>query len=222
MLANHPCASCGLELRRIAAPPDPVYGLPVVVCPRCGAAVVRRKHRTRPRSARLRLWRTLSALLTRAVAALIVTAAMLPVVGLVSDAGTEPTLGAALDRIAGPLADPRSSESDRTGFIVMWVVLLGLGALGGTLASLLLPHLRAWGVALVLLAWVAAVFTGWGLLWPDRHARPLVVLLGIAAAWGPPACGALASRVLSLQRRHGSIRRPLRRERLRRTRSLRT
>jgi hypothetical protein len=222
MLASHPCASCGLELRRIPAPPDPVYGLPVVVCPRCGAAVVRRKHRTMPRATRLRCCRVAGALLTRAVAALIVTAAMLPLVGLVSEAATQPTLGHALARIAGPLADPRSSESDRTWFVVMWASLLGLGALGGTLSSLLLPHLRAGGAALVLLAWIAGLFVAWQLMWPDRDVRPLYILLGIAAAWTPPACGALAARVLSEPRQRSSIRRPLRRERRRRARSLRT
>lgn len=47
VLESHPCAACGCELRRVAAPPDPVYALPVCVCPGCGRACVRRKHRFR-------------------------------------------------------------------------------------------------------------------------------------------------------------------------------
>lgn len=44
MPLSHTCASCGAELCRIRALPDPVYGLPIVVCPRCGTACVRRRH----------------------------------------------------------------------------------------------------------------------------------------------------------------------------------
>lgn len=47
VLESHLCARCGLELRHIAATPDPIYGLPVCVCPGCGLATVRRKHRLR-------------------------------------------------------------------------------------------------------------------------------------------------------------------------------
>lgn len=45
MPASHACASCGLELARIRAAPDPIYALPIVVCPRCRLAVVRVKPR---------------------------------------------------------------------------------------------------------------------------------------------------------------------------------
>jgi len=38
---SHLCAACGQDLSRIAAPPDPHYGLPIVVCPRCRTACSR-------------------------------------------------------------------------------------------------------------------------------------------------------------------------------------
>ncbi len=50
MRISHICHACGTELARIAAPPDPIYHLPIVVCP-CGTAHVRRRHPARA------LWR---------------------------------------------------------------------------------------------------------------------------------------------------------------------
>lgn len=37
------CTRCGTDCSRLRAPPDPVYALPLVVCPGCGACVVRRR-----------------------------------------------------------------------------------------------------------------------------------------------------------------------------------
>lgn len=39
---SHLCMGCGDELAHLLAPPDPHYGLPIVVCPGCGLACVRR------------------------------------------------------------------------------------------------------------------------------------------------------------------------------------
>lgn len=44
MPISHTCPTCLTELARVRALPDPHYGLPVVVCPGCGRAVVRTKH----------------------------------------------------------------------------------------------------------------------------------------------------------------------------------
>lgn len=41
MSRTHICLGCGFELAGVRAPPDPHYGLPVVVCPRCELACVR-------------------------------------------------------------------------------------------------------------------------------------------------------------------------------------
>lgn len=45
MAISHVCLSCGLDLARVRALLEPRYALPVVVCPDCGRAAVRRKPR---------------------------------------------------------------------------------------------------------------------------------------------------------------------------------
>ena len=47
----HVCTSCGTDLSARRAPPDRMYDLPLVVCPGCGAAWVRRTTLRRWRSA---------------------------------------------------------------------------------------------------------------------------------------------------------------------------
>lgn len=41
---EHSCHCCAAPLTKVRALPEPIYGLVVVVCPECRAAVVRRKH----------------------------------------------------------------------------------------------------------------------------------------------------------------------------------
>jgi len=43
MAVSHICLSCGMDLARVRAAREPHYDLPLVVCPECSAAVVRRK-----------------------------------------------------------------------------------------------------------------------------------------------------------------------------------
>ena len=45
MAISHVCLSCGLDLARVRALLESHYALPVVVCPDCGWAAVRRKHK---------------------------------------------------------------------------------------------------------------------------------------------------------------------------------
>jgi hypothetical protein len=44
MAISHLCISCGFDLARVRVRTDPVYALPIVICPDCGEAVVRRRH----------------------------------------------------------------------------------------------------------------------------------------------------------------------------------
>lgn len=44
MAIEHSCASCGTPLTKVRAPADPIYHFPVVVCPTCSLASVRRTH----------------------------------------------------------------------------------------------------------------------------------------------------------------------------------
>ncbi len=45
MAISHVCLSCGLDLARVRARLEPRYALPIVVCPDCGRATLRRKRR---------------------------------------------------------------------------------------------------------------------------------------------------------------------------------
>lgn len=66
---SHICLSCGRDLARVRALIEPHYGLPVVVCPDCGCAVVRRRHPIIVRWRRFRrLRRSVLALAWRVVA----------------------------------------------------------------------------------------------------------------------------------------------------------
>jgi hypothetical protein len=53
MAISHLCLSCGHDLARIRVRRDPHYALPMVTCPDCGTAAVRRRHPS------LQAWRTL-------------------------------------------------------------------------------------------------------------------------------------------------------------------
>ena len=44
MALEHSCPNCGRALARVRAPLDPIYHLPIVVCPTCNTACVRRRH----------------------------------------------------------------------------------------------------------------------------------------------------------------------------------
>jgi hypothetical protein len=44
MAISHLCTSCGLDVARVRALREPLYGLPLVTCPRCGVHAVRRRH----------------------------------------------------------------------------------------------------------------------------------------------------------------------------------
>ncbi len=61
MAISHVCLSCGLDLARVRARLEPRYALPIVVCPDCGWAAVRRK----PRRSFVRLSASLLALVVQ-------------------------------------------------------------------------------------------------------------------------------------------------------------
>jgi hypothetical protein len=44
MAISHLCMACGLDLARVRTRLDPYYALPMVLCPDCGEATVRRRH----------------------------------------------------------------------------------------------------------------------------------------------------------------------------------
>ena len=44
MAIAHVCLGCGFDLARVRAGADPHYGLPLIICPQCTTATIRRKH----------------------------------------------------------------------------------------------------------------------------------------------------------------------------------
>jgi hypothetical protein len=44
MAISHLCLSCGFDLAWLRARRDPYYALPLIICPDCGEAAVRRRH----------------------------------------------------------------------------------------------------------------------------------------------------------------------------------
>lgn len=177
----HACASCGRDLSRIPAPLDSHYRWPIVVCPTCSAAVVRRSdgHRVLSRRA-ARIARALrrllmsGALLTAVGTALAASTAVLR--GSLSDSGH--ALGRALLMFAR-LTEPTPAHEAWTlelgpAALVAWMV--GWTVTGAYLA-LALHHAPRWKVALLFAAAVALLTATPGLarfyLQPDwAHGPP--------------------------------------------------
>lgn len=182
----HTCTSCGLDLSRIAAPLDPIYRLPIVVCPECRAAVVRRSdgHRWLSRD-RNRTLLAVRNLLGVPVSWLLIVGLVLTPALLTSDLLRHAKLGAWF--AAGQLIH----ITDRDDRYAMWSDDLGpfllvcvgaAGAAGCVYAMLVLPHLRRrvvvpLFVCSVLLALFLPGTIEWGVRWIDsaidgRSVRP--------------------------------------------------
>lgn len=207
------CAGCGAELRREPAPPDPVYGLPVCVCPGCGVACVRRKHRMRTHPVAFRrLDRAFNMLALAAV-----------IVGV--SAGTALAVAVGMASIAardggGPfmatLAAVRSSRPEELFSVGLLVGCVGMIlAISGVLVSRVLWHWRAralviaWGVVMALMAVVPTALAVYeiGVAWPapplgERVMGDILDNLPdraqvLAACWLVTACGIGLDRAVS-------------------------
>lgn len=194
-----------MELRLEPAPPDPVYGLPVCVCPGCGVACVRRRHRLRTYPVAFRR-------LDRALNHLALSAAIVGV-----SAGTALGVSVGMTAIAardgrGPfaatLASVRSSRPEELLSIGLLIGSLGMiVAISGVLVSRVLWHWRArglvlaWGVVMALMAVTptALAVYGIGVAWPappmgERVMGDILDKLPdraqvLAACWLVTACG---------------------------------
>jgi len=137
----HSCASCGLDLSRTPAPIDPHYALPIVICPGCRTAVIRREHPTMAWSRWLRRAAfSLLSLFIRAGG----TLAIATVVIAMSEA-----LWPDLRR---GLVD---SSRPREVLIVMMITWLLASCISGFWTGLLFTH---WSVRRLALAWLAFLF----------------------------------------------------------------
>ncbi len=141
MAISHLCLSCGFDLARVRARPDPHYALPLVSCPDCGTAAVRRMHPS------LRAWRTVVRLKT-SLAVLVFQLALL--IGFASAVVAVCVL-VGEEWVRGELA-----VSDRLELIVAILAFGVLPVLLGTWLTAGLSHvkrLRAW-LAFAILALV--------------------------------------------------------------------
>lgn len=155
VIGSHLCIGCGSELRRVPAPPDPVYALPVCICPTCGTSVVRRKHRFRTRPyAFMRLDRAINhlAFATFMVALLSGAAALTAVIAVMDE---EPDARAPVMTLIEHVRG--ASDSERFSIFLLVAILGGTQLLSGLILRRLLWHWRpvplgmAWGGLLV--AW---------------------------------------------------------------------
>jgi hypothetical protein len=137
---SHVCNSCGLDLVRTLPRRDPSLNLPIVVCPGCAHAVVRRRHPIHGfwRAAR-RMDTALSILLVQGLIAL----------GLLS------FIGAMTARLAEAAAERQESAP---GFVI--------GAFGDRdaetrLGNHVIRHDDGWDVAILMTALVSAIAGLW-------------------------------------------------------------
>jgi MFS family permease len=135
----HTCADCGFDLTRTPAPIDAVYGLPIVVCPGCRAAVVRREHPTM-------VWsRWLGRLAAAGVAIAVRVAVTLAVAGAVI--GMSQVAWRLVRELAG-----MGTGWELDGLIVGTVVWVVASLIGGFWMGMMWQHWRPWQISLLWLA----------------------------------------------------------------------
>lgn len=143
---THICIPCGLDLGRIAPTIEPLYGFPLVVCPRCGTPTVRRVAEVR---ATVRWWRRLvGACLYAGFHSFLVVAISLLVFGAIGGmTGSLHSYGLRIWKVlqgllAGEYRDPSTDVyawyNDRGQ---LWLVaMLCLSVLTGGMMQFVMPH----------------------------------------------------------------------------------
>lgn len=146
MARSHICLSCGLDVGRIAPVIDPLYGLPLVHCPRCAGVSVRRVADVR---ATWRWWRRVIAGVTYAAFhAFLVGATSLIVIGALGGMtrGLESYGLDAGHLLRGiPAGEHRDPDTDLFAWYTdrgqLWLIaFLCLSVLSGAVMQAVLPH----------------------------------------------------------------------------------
>lgn len=158
----HTCASCGHDLTRTSAPLDPIYHWPVVVCPSCTAAAVRRSdgHRTLSRQTQ-RVVRSIRNLVVGALVTTIMSMVLLGASSMLHDnlqnhGLTLPRAVIALTRVSD--VDDLSPWEGQLGPLALafWA-LVAIG--GGAFVAAAFPHTARWRVVALLVAPIALVLS---------------------------------------------------------------
>ncbi len=150
MAISHVCMGCGLDLARVRAAPEPHYGLPLVTCPRCAGACVRR-HPSRIGWRGARRLRRAAAGLAAQVAILLGSAAITTIASISMAVERFTPRTVAQDFMAVLRGD---EDLLMSGPLVAAVALLGWAVLVGLWLSATLRHL---GVPRAILLWGAVV-----------------------------------------------------------------
>lgn len=208
MRISHACAGCGSDLTYLRAAPDPHYHLPIVVCPSCDLAVVRRKPEMSRIAKRYRRGRSSWWALSNRVSLLVISL-------LVTVSATEALAIDALDRWNGVTKGWAPSFGEE-GFVFRdplhdrALIVAGIGFWVGSWLVGTLPHWNPWkavgafgalaALFVTALAGAGAALSSFaiskGLPWPDSvpTAPELLVHLGaigvcmlVAAGLGLPA-----------------------------------
>jgi hypothetical protein len=154
MAIAHVCIQCGWDLARVRPTLEPRYRLPLVICPRCARACVRREHPLRSG-----WWR-----LVRVDAALRVLTLQVLCIGLVGALSTAATLGVmtgAYQRLAG-------RDAEFLEWLCFWVFAV-FSPLTGSWLTAAFSHLRR-----------SAVWLGWYAF----MSLPLLTMLVMGAWFG--------------------------------------
>lgn len=142
--------------------PDPHYGLPVVVCPGCGRAVVRTKHPDRV------FWRQVRRTLVSIRALLF--ALVFSVLSIGALAASAKWMTQWVTDQHGKLVLPTDTEPSERNAIIM---LASLTILCGVVIRAVYAHQRLWAAALVLFVPAAVLLSidwsvGWLLVYANR------------------------------------------------------
>lgn len=163
MVIAHICLQCGLDLARIRVSRDPHYGLPLVVCPRCSTACVRRRHLIEQG------WRTTR----RLIRSLLALGGQLLAVVIIGSAMSSAALG--LDRAMMRHDLNWLLEEER---VLLIFALLVIPIINGAWLSATTRHWRrgaawtAWLLALVLIGWFVIPMMDWLDRWSRSPTMP--------------------------------------------------
>jgi len=197
---SHVCMSCGFDLARVEPATDPELNVPLVLCPTCGGASVRRRHPI------IKFWRTarradtaLSIMFVQLVAASLLVASLAGMAyGLAriaaDDGVSTPAflIGAFAERGEETRHGNRIIRHDG-GRDVAVATALAISAIAGVWLTATLGHLRLWkrwvGWSALLLAAVSLGWLGWA------YTSLMATLLGAADRVAPVDAGMWWGRV---------------------------